>query len=295
MNKQQPYVLITTARNEARFIERTIQTIVAQSLLPKRWIIVSDGSTDETDDIVKQYGTSHPWILLMRRESTRERNFRNMAFAINEAYQTLQEVDFQFIGTLDADITLEPDYYQNVLQAFAEDDRIGLAGGVIFENYRGQFKQRPGNRPDAVAGAIQFFRRDCFEGIGGYVPMQYGGLDTVAMQMARMKGWKVKVIQDLPVYHHRKTGTAGLSVLGARFREGGQDYHIGNHPLYQFAKFFRRIFERPYVISSFARLLGYLRLWIRRRPMELPDEFVKYMRERQMQMMLRPFKKSRAK
>src|SRR5215831_6690170 len=107
------YVLVTPARNEAGLIEQTIQSVLAQSVLPRKWIIVSDGSTDGTDEIVQRYANEHEWIELMRMPERRDRQFAAKANAFNAGYARLKghsQLPFDIIGNLDADITLEPDY-----------------------------------------------------------------------------------------------------------------------------------------------------------------------------------------
>jgi len=283
------YVLITAARNEQDYIEPTIQSVVQQTVFPVRWVIVSDGSTDATDDIVKKYAAEHDFIVLMRRESTGQRVFSAQARAVNAAYETLRDLDFDFIGNLDADITFDPEYYETALDEFDKNPRLGIAGGAILERVRGEFEPRPGNRERCVAGAIQLFRRACFEKVGGYHPLQYGGYDSVAQEMARMKGYEVRSFPHLGVYHHRPTGSVGAGVLRARAREGAQDYCIGNHPVYELAKAIHRIFEAPYCIGSLARLWGYTRLWITGTKVDLPPEFLRYFRRSQVSMLKKPF------
>src|SRR5260370_38222633 len=164
---QKKYTLVTAAYNEEAYIERTIQSLSAQTLPPQRWAIVSDGSTDRTDEIVQSYAARHPFIQLIQIRDKHTRNFAAQVQAINLGCSHLQRGDYQFIGNVDADVSFEPSYYSRLLAKFDEDPQLGLAGGFICEEKDGEFKSRRANSVRSVAHAVQMFRREGFESLGG--------------------------------------------------------------------------------------------------------------------------------
>jgi poly-beta-1,6-N-acetyl-D-glucosamine synthase len=279
------YALITAARNEEAYIETTLKAVVAQTRLPYVWIIVSDGSTDHTDDIVRDYARRFEFIRLLRLDNNGARAFSNQAVAANRGYEEIRELPFDFVGYLDADISFAPEYYENLLMRFAANPRLGIAGGEIVEKKRTRYEPRGGNSPGEVAGAVQFIRRECYEDIGGLTPLRWGGHDAVANVMARRNNWEVQTFSDIPALHHRPTGTAGATVTRARFREGMQDYFMGYHLLFEAAKCLSRVGEAPYVVGSFLRLCGYLWPWIKGEGQTVPPDFIDYLRRHQLRRM----------
>lgn len=272
------YVLITPARNEEAYIEKTITSVIAQSILPKKWVIVSDGSTDRTDQIVKRYDRAHDFIKLVHREGHVARNFASKVHAIQEGVDRLNRTKYAFLGNLDADVSFEPTYYERVLGEFREDPKLGIAGGILFEPCHGKWVAQRTSTSWSVSGPIQMFRRQCYEDIGGFIPLKEGGEDAVAEVMARMRGWKVKAFANIPVRHHRNTGTATGSVLCATFRQGKMERRIGYHPLFEIAKCLSRIRERPYLLGSAFRLSGYCWSFLRRERPVLPADVTAYLR-----------------
>jgi len=277
------YVLVTAARNEQAYIERTIQAVIAQTIRPRRWVIVSDGSTDRTDAIVERYAAEHDFIELLRLEPRRTRDFACQVHGQHAGAERLGDVEHDFIGMLDADISFEPDYYERVLQEFERRPTLGLAGGVLYDLYEGQWIPQRVNPSLNVSGPVQMFRRQCFKDIGGYIPLKYGGQDAVAEVMVRMHGWDVACFDDITVRHHRPTGTEGKSIYRARFFQGHMEYQIGYHPLFLAAKCLARVLEKPCLAGSVLRLWGYCRAWLRREPHVVSPEFIRYLRHEQSQ------------
>lgn len=162
------YVLVTPARNEERYIEGTLKSVVQQTVRPLRWVIVSDGSTDRTDEIVGRYSREHSWIELARMPAREERHFAGKVHAFNAGYARLQGLEYDCIGSLDADITFDEGYFEYLLGKLADNPRLGLTGTPFREgntSYDYRFVSI-----EHVSGACQLFRRQCFEEIGGYVP-----------------------------------------------------------------------------------------------------------------------------
>lgn len=279
------YVLVTPARNEEAFIGATIRSVVSQIIKPERWVIVSDGSTDRTDEIVKGFVREHTWIELIRMPEHRDRSFAAKAACFNAGYERLKPGDFDLIGNLDADITFEPDYYQFLLGKFAETPRLGVAGTPFVED-AGQ----PDNHTYAhkyadlehVSGACQIFRRQCFEEVGGYTPIKGGGIDWVAVTTARMKGWQTRTFLEKVCFHHRKMGTANSNPVLARFKHGQEDYYVGGHPLWQI---FRGIFQmrkKPIILGGLFLILGYFWAMVKRMPRPVSPELIAFHQAEQM-------------
>lgn len=204
------YVLVTPARNEEAYLEGTIQAVIAQSVIPERWIIVSDGSTDRTDEIASAYARKHLWIQLLRMPDHRDRQFAAKANCFNAGHLRLKGAAYDIIGNLDADITFEPGYFEFLLAKFATNLKLGVAGTPFVEKsdethehtYAHQFAQI-----EHVSGACQLFRKECFEQVGGYIPIKGGAIDWIAVTTARMKGWETRTFLEKTCLHHRKLGS----------------------------------------------------------------------------------------
>lgn len=282
MRRTDSYVLVTAAYNEGTLIESTIQSIVAQDLRPAKWVIVSDGSTDDTDTIVRRYETEYDFIKLHRLTEDHPRNFAAQAIAINAGFAQVNGMDCEFIGNLDADITMEPSYFARLLEKFQDDPKLGVAGGFLYERGPdGVFRCRPRTSATSVAHAVQLFRRACFQDIGAaYLPLPYGGPDTYAEISARMKGWHVTSFPDLKVSHHRQTGSAGGLLRGC-LRQGRMDYSLGTLPLFELLKVLRRADCAPLVIGAIARLAGFLHCYCCGERPSVPEDFIVFLRREQ--------------
>jgi glycosyltransferase involved in cell wall biosynthesis len=280
------YALITPARNEEAFIGKTIQSVVIQTILPVRWVIVSDGSTDGTDEIIRKYHEEYEWIDYVRMPERSTRNFAAKVACFNTGVQRLDRKRYDIIGNLDADITFEPDYFEYLLDRFADRPKLGVAGTPFVEEGSAPYDYRFANI-EHVSGACQLFRRECFEEIGGYVPIKGGGIDWVAVTTARMKGWQTRTFTEKTCFHHRKMGTAKGSVYAARFRLGREDYYLGSHPLWAFLRAFSQMRYKPYVLGGLCIWLGYMTSAAKRIERPVPPELLHFCRKEQMQRLLR--------
>lgn len=277
-----PYVLVTAARNERDYIQLTLESVVAQTVKPQMWVIVSDGSTDGTDDVVRSYATNHSFIHLCRIHEPAERNTAAKVNAINKGIKALTQTDCAYIGNLDADISFGERYFETLIERFESDSKLGVIGGRIFEiDARGRPREAKRSM-ESVAGAVQFFRRECFDQIGGYPPLAGGMEDGIAEISARYYGWKSRSYPDLPVLHHREMGTVGRSVYEARFQSGVTEYTVGFGFAYHVLRALSRIFERPYVIGTLLIVSGYLWARLARQPKVVPDVLIGFIRREQM-------------
>ncbi|MFQ5628929.1 MAG: glycosyltransferase, partial [bacterium] len=179
------YALVTPARNEEAYIEKTLQSVTTQTVLPQKWVIVSDGSTDGTDSIVQEYAQKHTFIRLIRKSCDQKRTFSSKINAFETGCEHLQSIDHDFIGMLDADVSFGPDYYEKVLDRFAQNEKLGVVGGIRYDLVNGKFVHVL-CAENSVGGPYQLFRRACFEQIGGFPAIAIGGEDAVAEIKARM-------------------------------------------------------------------------------------------------------------
>jgi glycosyltransferase involved in cell wall biosynthesis len=276
------YVLITPARNEVAFIDKTIQSVVAQKVLPKRWVIVSDGSTDGTDDVVQRHMVGKGWIELVHLSEQRDRSFAAKVQAFNAGYERVKSSSFDIIGNLDADITFDDDYFAFLLAKFEADPQLGVAGTHYVE---GDFHSYEDSYIDIrhVNGGCQLFRRACFESIGGYVPIRGGGIDWVAVTTARMKGWGTRSFEGRAFVHHRKIGTAESNEFTSRFKYGKKDYFLGGHPLWEVFRGIFQMTKKPYIVGGVSLLLGYFWGWATRAERPISLELMTFHQKEQLQ------------
>lgn len=281
MSELRSYVVITPARNEAQFIRLTLQSMVAQTFRPLKWVIVSDGSTDGTDDIVIKYMADNPWIELLRMPERAERHFAGKVHAFNAGYDRVKNLDFEFVGNLDADVSFDPDHFEFLVGKMVENPQLGLAGAPFREGSY-QYDYRFTNIEN-VWGGCQLFRRECFESIGRYVPLKGGCIDHVAVLSARMRGWKTRTFTEKVCIHHRQMGTALQGGLKAKFKSGAKDYSVGNHPLWELFRTLYQMTQHPFVIGGLALGSGYACSLIRRAEIPISPELVAFVRREQMQ------------
>ncbi len=276
------YAVVTPARNEEDYIERTIQSVIHQTVLPERYVIVSDGSTDRTDEIVQHYADAYDFITFVRAgEAGKKKNFGSKVLAFNAGYARLADVDYDLVGNLDADVSFEPDYFERLLAKFKATPELGLSGGAVWPLYNGQ----PVNRNasiESVSGAVQLFRRECFEEIGGYKPMDRGGIDAAAEIMARMKGWLVRHQPDLQVIANRPVLTGQNSKFGMLYNRGIVNHRLGYHPLFQLAASARLATKRPWLLCGLCLLAGYTMSMLRNSPRAMSREAVEFLQAEQL-------------
>jgi glycosyltransferase involved in cell wall biosynthesis len=275
------YVLVTPARNEAQFIESTIQSVVAQTARPLKWVIVSDGSTDGTDQIVSRYVAEHEWIELLRMPEREERHFAGKAYAFKAGKSRVDGLSYEVIANLDADVTFERDYFFYLLAKLATDPSLGVVGTPYVETTGERFDYRFTSQ-DHVSGACQVFRRECYEAIGGYIPVKVGTIDCIAVITARMKGWKTRTFTDKFCQHHRKLGRAESGAMKANFTNGAMDYAMGNHPVWELFRTAYQMTRKPYLIRGLALGAGYLGSYFRRVKRPVSDELMEFSRREQM-------------
>lgn len=275
------YVLITPARNEASFIELTIKSMIAQTLPPLKWVIVSDGSTDGTDDIVRKYLPDYSWMELVRTPERKERHFAGKVMAFNAGYGKMKGLNYDIIGNLDADISFDETYFEFLMSKFAENEKLGVGGTPFVES--GKHYDFRFASTDHVSGACQLFKKACFEEIGGYMPIKGGGIDWTAVTTARMKGWQTRTFTEKTCEHHRQIGTGNDSALKSNFKYGQKNYALGGHPMWQIFRSVYLMAKKPFIIGGMLYLAGYSWAFLSRKEKTISPELMKFHRGEQMQ------------
>jgi biofilm PGA synthesis N-glycosyltransferase PgaC len=274
------YVLITPARNEANFIELTLRSVVAQTLRPAKWVVVDDASTDRTPEIVQSYVAAHPWIELVRMPERSERSFAGKANAVNTGRERLGGLSYGVIGNLDADVSFEPDYFEFLMNRFAENPRLGVAGTAFREGDLSYNYEFVGT--EHVSGMCQIFRRECFDEIGGYPAIQSGGIDLIAVLSARAKGWETRTFVEKTFLHHRSQSGASHTGLRERIHAGRKDYLLGNHPLWEMFRGIYQMGHKPYILGGFVMLCSYMWNLLSGVKRTIPGELMALRRREQM-------------
>jgi glycosyltransferase involved in cell wall biosynthesis len=286
--KSAAYVLVTPVRNEEATIHITIESVIRQTIHPREWVIVSDGSTDGTDDIVRRYAAAHAFIRLLRLDHKHTHSFAAVVFATEAGHQAIRTTDYDFIGLLDADVRFAADYYEKLIQKFAEQRRLGLAGGWVRDVVNGKFE---GGRPNLreIAGATQFFRRACFESLGGLMPIPEGGWDAITCVRARMNGYETRTFPDLVMEHLKPRNAAFGNPVSRKWQMGIRDYTLASHPLFEAVKCLSHVPKSPVVIGAAARFAAFVTCMISGRKVTLPPDLARFVRQEQLARVL-PFR-----
>ncbi len=282
------YVIITPAYNEAAYIECTIKSVLAQSVIPDKWVIVDDGSTDDTAKIIRQYAAEHRWIQYMyRAKEPGQSYYASNVYAILQGYESVKDYTYHYVAILDADMSLCDNYYEEIFNRFEINSDLGIATGVYWEEVNSEFIEANIDRM-STPKALQVFRRECYEQIGGYIACSNGGEDSCAEIIARMHGWKTWSFPEIKVTHNRPVGTGdGKTILQARFRLGLTDYCLATHPVFMLAKCIRRcLIEKPFCLSGLARWAGFMFGYFAREERSIPDDARQFVREEQKKRLL---------
>lgn len=277
------YVIITPARDEEAHIERTILSVVEQTIQPVQWIIVNDGSRDRTGEIIDRYAAFYPWIQALHRSN---RGFRQagggVISAFYDGYAKLETSDWDFVVKLDADLSFAPWYFESCFAEFAKDERLGIAGGGIYHHEDGGLKLEP-NPMFHVRGATKIYRRECWDKLDGL--LRAPGWDTVDEVKANMLGWSTRTLPHLQLFHFRFTGAADGAWKDC-IKNGRANYVSGYHPLYMLFKCIKRIFQKPYLIGSVGLLWGFLGAYRDRASQVADQRLINYLRNQQMRRLL---------
>jgi len=277
------YVIITPVKNEEVYIRYTLDSVVAQTIKPAQWIIVDDGSTDDTSKIIQEFVERYPWIkqITLPVEGSRELGAR-VVRVFYEGFKLL-EGDYNFIVKLDSDLSFDPNYFERLLRKFVEDSRLGIAGGGFYIPVGNQWRLE--NVPvDHVRGATKVYRKTCFDEIGG-LPL-VNGWDSIDEWRAQIKGWKTRSYNELIVHHLRPTG-ASFGKWGGSVKAGDYAFFMGYPwPVILARSLYRAFSDRPILVRGTGIFWGYLRSWLARKPRFDDAEVIAYIRRKQMRRIL---------
>ena len=268
------YVVITPVKNERDFIRFTLDSVISQSLQPEEWIIVDDGSTDNTVEIIRSYQQQIPWIKLVQLNTHAEKKLygSKVIHAFNEGLKNVQK-KYDFIVKLDADLTLPSNYFEEVARCFSEYPKVGICGGYTVEK-QGDFEAKQ-KMSDYVQGPIKSVRKECFAAIGGFI--EENGWDGFDQLHAMYLGWEVRHI-PLAVIHHRIPTTEYRS-LSLFFNNGKTHYRLGNNFFLTLVRTLFRIFEKPYILGSLSYFSGWMTSYINRAERLVDKDLAKFIRK----------------
>jgi len=272
------YVVISPVRDEMAHIEKTIQSMVAQTTLPTEWIIVNDGSTDDTRQIINRYAAKCAWIKAIHREN---RGFRKsgggVIEAFNEGYSALATSEWDFLVKFDGDLSFDTDYFEKCFKYFAVEPMLGIGGGDVYHDINGSLIVEKNPRFH-VRGATKIYRKACWDALGGLI--QAPGWDTLDEVKANMLGWTTHSFPDLKLIHHKYTGSAD-GTWGGWVKNGRANYIAGYHPLFMTVKCIKRAFQRPYLISALGLFYGFIAGYLKG-VQQVPDPaLIRYLRNQQ--------------
>jgi poly-beta-1,6-N-acetyl-D-glucosamine synthase len=271
------YVLITPCRDEAKYARRCIESVLAQSILPSLWVVVDDGSSDETPAILAEYAAKHPWIRVVRRE---DRGKRAVGPGVVDAFYagmgTVRMQDFDFLCKFDLDLDLPKSYFEILMRRMAENPRLGTCSGKPYFEEGGRLvSEKCGD--EMSVGMTKFYRVSCFQETGGFVrEVMWDGIDC---HRCRMLGWVACSWDDpdLRFIHLRPMGSSQKSIFTGRMRHGFGQYFMGTDLLYMTVSSVFRLAHPPYVVGGLAMWWGYVKSVLENKP-RYPDlEFRKFL------------------
>lgn len=275
------YVVVTPARNEEDTIGKTCASMVAQTVPPAQWVVVNDGSTDATREIVASYAREHPWILLKDRE---DRGFRQLGagvvHAFDEGFAASDVANWDFVVKLDADLSFEPDYFENMLHRFDRNPRLGIASGKTFLPLPDGSKKLEWCHDEHVRGPAKMYSRACFDAIGGLEAVR--GWDMIDETRAQMQGFETWSFLEEELIHHRPIDGRQEHVLRSRFDMGRLYHYLGYHWLYLLVRSLRSAAQDyPRVLGGLLLFAGWHWALLRREP-RYDADFIAFVQKKQM-------------
>ncbi len=289
MGANRGYALITPCRNEAKYARRTLESVVAQTVPPAFWVIVDDGSTDETPTVLAEYARKYEFIQVIRREDRSERSVGpGVIDAFNAGFETIGQADFDYFCKLDLDVELPQRYFEILLQRMEQNPRIGTCSGkpYFLDRRTGRLVSEKCGDETSV-GMTKFYRLDCFRQIGGFVrQVMWDGIDC---HRCRMFGW-IACSWDEPALrfvHLRPMGASDRGRWRGRMRHGFGQYYMGTGLSYMTVSALYRMTRPPYLVGGVAMWWGYVASLLARKPRYDDPEFRRFLRDYQWDCLLR--------
>ena len=272
------YLIISPVRNEEKYIGKTIQSVLSQTVKPKKWIIVNDGSTDNTSDIVKEYSSKHDWMELMEKSN---RGYAEPGRGVIEAfyfgYDKINIDNYDYVVKLDGDLEFQSNYFESIFLEFNKNDRLGIASGICLIHKNDKLVQE--KHPEFhTRGPSKIYRKECWKDIGGLV--KHIGWDFIDEMKAQFLGWETKSFQNLHLIHFKPTGY-NTGVFKQTVMLGKANYYCGYHPLFIIAKSIKRMAEPPYMIGGIGLLYGFLYNYINKYDRMKDKKLIKFIRREQ--------------
>lgn len=279
------YIIITPVRNEEKYIEKTITSVVSQTIRPSKWVIVDDGSTDSTGEIIDEYSKRYSWIKIVHRE---DRGYRKSGSGVIEAfyrgYDNLNLTRYQFLVKLDGDLSFDSTYFEKCLKKFQLDPKLGMGGGTVLVYRDGQkIVDSPSDPPFHVRGATKIYRRECWEQIAPLVKLP--GWDTIDEVKANMYDWSTRTFQDIYVIQLKATGEADGGWRNW-FKNGLANYVTGYHPVFMVAKCIKRLYQKPFLLAAIALLAGFCSGYVKGVPRVKDKKVIRYLRNQQLKRLM---------
>ncbi|NIO21775.1 MAG: glycosyltransferase [Candidatus Aenigmarchaeota archaeon] len=278
------YVVITAARDEEKYIEKTIRCVISQTILPIEWVIVNDGSHDNTGNIIDTYASRYAWIRAVHRDN---RGYRKAGGGVIEAfydgYQSLGCNDWEFIAKLDGDLSFDAHYFRSCFLEFDRNPNLGIGGGVVGHIINGKLEIEK-HPLFHVRGATKIYKRDCWDAIGGLV--KEPGWDTLDEVKANMLGWTTKSFPHIKIVHHKFTRSAD-STWSTWVKNGRANYISGYHPLFMVFKCIKRILQKPYLIATLGLSWGFVSGYLKKIPQVNDSQLRDYLRNQQIRRLFR--------
>lgn len=287
--KTHKYVVVTAARNEADYIENTIKSLTSQTVKPMKWVIINDGSTDDTGMLADAAAAQHDWMNVIHRS---DRGFRKVGGgnveALYEGFDHVADLDYEFLCVVDADLIFDQQYFECMFEKFDADPELGIAGGRVYDLKDGELV-RLVCRSEMTFGALKCWRRECFEDFGGLV--RHPGWDGLDCYGAMMNGWKTCTFEDkeMNITHLRPMGSSQKNIYSGRIRRGRGFYLMGAHPLWVMASSLYHLTEPPYFAGPFCVMYGYLKACLEAEPRQISPELAQFVRKWQLGKMLSLF------
>jgi len=283
-NNALKYIIICSVRNEEKYITDTLLSIINQTILPIEMIIVDDCSSDNTCEIIKKFQVKNPWLKLIH---TKKRNSRKLGSRIVENfYFGLDHVtkEFDFIVKMDADISIPKNYFEYLFKKFLKNKKLGMAGGITYSRFYGVLQPENSHPEFDVPGPLKTYKKECFQDIGGLVPML--GWDHIDQAKAHIKGWDTKNFNELKIVHQRPMGSSIGSLKKGKMRWGETAYILRNDIFFVLAKGIYHIFKYPYIIGGLYFYIGYVIAFLKQKKRLSDKVLYKYMRRQQRRRLL---------
>jgi glycosyltransferase involved in cell wall biosynthesis len=268
-------------KNEEKYVAQTLESMVTQTVKPVEWVIVNDGSTDKSAEVVEKFAAGNSWIRLFNTAGLGERLPEHygghVVDLIHDGIAQFQAKDIEFIVKLDCDISFKPEFFEKLLTAFEENPSLGICSGISFIVEDGKLVEEK-TAEGHTLGATKVYRAQCFQDIGGLVPsMGWDGIDEIK---ARMKGWDAWPLRDQIFVHHRPEGMAS-GLLASGVERGKGSYFMGYHPVFMLARVGKRMLKPGLFADAIGMFMGYFSSLIRG-DKRIPDaEFIRYLRKNQ--------------